>query len=75
MLNGYSHTLDEELAAERVRIPAAVRGGGFAAPPAIGAVVDCSRSDLIRISCPARASGMIAYDRKIPRWRKVTLNP
>ena len=43
---------------------------------AVGAVVDCSRSDLIRISpAPARASGMIAYDRKFQDGSKVTLNP
>lgn len=43
---------------------------------AIGAVVDCSRGELIRIApAPSKASGMITYDRKLQDGSKVTLNP
>lgn len=42
----------------------------------IGAVVDCSRGELIRIApAPSKASGMITYDRKLQDGSKVTLNP
>lgn len=79
ILDGYSYTLDEELAAERVQgyLAAGTRREALQQLAfAIGAVVDCSRSDLIRISpAPARASGMIAYDRKFQDGSKVTLNP
>lgn len=79
ILNGYSYTLDAELAAERVQgyLAAGTRREALQQLAfAIGAVVDCSRSDLIRISpAPARASGMIAYDRKFQNGSKVTLNP
>lgn len=79
ILDGYSYTLDEELAAERVQgyLAAGTRWEALQQLAfAIGAVVDCSRSDLIRISpAPARASGMIAYDRKFQDGSKVTLNP
>ena len=63
ILDGYSYTLDEELAAERVQgyLAAGTRREALQQLAfAVGAVVDCSRSDLIRISpVPARASGMI----------------
>lgn len=79
ILDGYSYTLDEELAAERVQgyLAAGTRREALQQLAfAVGAVVDCSRSDLIRISpAPARASGMIAYDRKFQDGSKVTLNP
>lgn len=79
ILDGYSYTLDAELAAERVQgyLAAGTRREALQQLAfAIGAVVDCSRSDLIRISpAPARASGMIAYDRKFQDGSKVTLNP
>ena len=79
ILDGYSYTLDAELAAERVQgyLAAGTRREALQQLAfAVGAVVDCSRSDLIRISpAPARASGMIAYDRKFQNGSKVTLNP
>lgn len=79
ILDGYSYTLDAELAAERVQgyLAAGTRREALQQLAfAVGAVVDCSRSDLIRISpAPARASGMIAYDRKFQDGSKVTLNP
>lgn len=79
ILDGYSYTLDEELAAERVQgyLAAGTRREALQQLAfAVGAVVDCSRSDMIRISpAPARASGMIAYDRKFQDGSKVTLNP
>lgn len=79
ILDGYSYTLDAELAAERVQGYLATGTRREALQQlafAVGAVVDCSRSDLIRISpAPARASGMIAYDRKFQDGSKVTLNP
>ena len=79
ILDGYSYTLDTELAAERVQgyLAAGTRREALQQLAfAVGAVVDCSRSDLIRISpAPARASGMIAYDRKFQDGSKVTLNP
>lgn len=79
ILDGYSYTLDEELAAARVQgyLAAGTRREALQQLAfAVGAVVDCSRSDLIRISpAPARASGMIAYDRKFQNGSKVTLNP
>lgn len=79
ILDGYSYTLDAELAAERVQgyLAAGTRREALQQLAfAVGAVVDCSRSDLIRISpVPARASGMIAYDRKFQDGSKVTLNP
>lgn len=74
-----SYRPDAELAAERVQgyLAAGTRREALQQLAfAIGAVVDCSRSDLIRISpAPARASGMIAYDRKFQDGSKVTLNP
>lgn len=79
ILTGYSYTLDESLAAERVQgyIAAGTRREAlqqFAF--AIGAVVDCSRGELIRIApAPSKASGMITYDRKLQDGSKVTLNP
>ena len=79
ILEGYSYTLDAELASERVQgyLAAGTRREALQQLAfAVGAVVDCSRSDLIRISpAPARASGMIAYDRKFQNGSKVTLNP
>lgn len=79
ILDGYSYTLDAELAAGRVQgyLAAGTRREALQQLAfAIGAVVDCSRSDLIRISpAPARASGMIAYDRKFQDGSKVTLTP
>lgn len=79
ILDGYSYTLDEELAAERVQgyLAAGTRREALQQLAfTIGAVVDCSRSDLIRIApAPVRASGMIAYDRKFQDGSKVTLTP
>ena len=79
ILTGYSYTLDESLAAERVQgyiaagtLREALQQLAFA----IGAVVDCSRGELIRIApAPSKASGMITYDRKLQDGSKVTLNP
>lgn len=79
ILAGYSYTLDESLAAERVQgyIAAGTRREALQQLAfAIGAVVDCSRGELIRIApAPSRASGMITYDRKLQDGSKVTLNP
>lgn len=79
ILTGYSYTLDGSLAAERVQgyIAAGTRRGALQQLAfAIGAVVDCSRGELIRIaSAPSKASGMITYDRKLQDGSKVTLNP
>lgn len=79
ILTGYSYTLDESLAAERVQgyIAAGTRREALQQLAfAIGAVVDCSRGELIRIApAPSKASGMITYDRKLQDGSKVTLNP
>lgn len=79
ILTGYSYTLDESLAAERVQgyIAAGTRREALQQLAfAIGAVVDCSRGELIRIApAPSKASGMINYDRKLQDGSKVTLNP
>ena len=79
ILTGYSYTLDESLAAERVQgyITAGTRREALQQLAfAIGAVVDCSRGELIRIApAPSKASGMITYDRKLQDGSKVTLNP
>lgn len=79
ILTGYSYTLDGSLAAERVQgyIAAGTRRGALQQLAfAIGAVVDCSRGELIRIApAPSKASGMITYDRKLQDGSKVTLNP
>lgn len=79
ILAGYSYTLDESLAAERVQgyIAAGTRREALQQLAfAIGAVVDCSRGELIRIApAPSKASGMITYDRKLQDGSKVTLNP
>lgn len=79
ILTGYSYTLDESLAAERVQgyIAAGTRREALQQLAfAIGAVVDCSRCELIRIApAPSKASGMITYDRKLQDGSKVTLNP
>lgn len=79
ILTGYSYTLDGSLAAERVQgyIAAGTRRGALQQLAfAIGAVVDCSRGELIRIApAPSKASGMINYDRKLQDGSKVTLNP
>ena len=79
ILTGYSYTLDESLAAERVLgyIAAGTRREALQQLAfAIGAVVDCSRGELIRIApAPSKASGMITYDRKLQDGSKVTLNP
>ena len=79
ILTGYSYTLDESLAAERVQgyIAAGTRREALQQLAfAIGAVVDCSRGELIRIApAPFKASGMITYDRKLQDDSKVTLNP
>lgn len=79
ILTGYSYTLDENLAAERVQgyIAAGTRREALQQLAfAIGAVVDCSRGELIRIApAPSKASGMITYDRKLQDGSKVTLNP
>lgn len=79
ILTGYSYTLDGSLAAERVQgyIAAGTRREALQQLAfAIGAVVDCSRGELIRIApAPSKASGMITYDRKLQDGSKVTLNP
>lgn len=79
ILTGYSYTLDENLAAERVQgyIAAGTRREALQQLAfAIGAVVDCSRGELIRIApAPSKASGMITYNRKLQDGSKVTLNP
>lgn len=79
ILTGYSYTLDENLAAERVQgyIAAGTRREALQQLAfAIGAVVDCSRGELIRIApAPSKASGMITYDRKLQDGSKVKLNP
>lgn len=79
ILTGYSYTLDESLATERVQgyIAAGTRREALQQLAfAIGAVVDCSRGELIRIApAPSKASGMITYDRKLQDGSKVTLNP
>lgn len=79
ILTGYSYTLDESLAAERVQgyIAAGTHREALQQLAfAIGAVVDCSRGELIRIApAPSKASGMITYDRKLQDGSKVTLNP
>lgn len=79
ILTGYSYTLDGSLAAERVQgyIAAGTRRGALQQLAfAIGAMVDCSRGELIRIApAPSKASGMITYDRKLQDGSKVTLNP
>lgn len=79
ILTGYSYTLDESLAAERVQgyIAAGTRREALQQLAfAIGSVVDCSRGELIRIApAPSKASGMITYDRKLQDGSKVTLNP
>ena len=79
ILTGYSYTLDESLAAERVQgyIAAGTRRDALQQLAfAIGSVVDCSRGELIRIApAPSKASGMITYDRKLQDGSKVTLNP
>lgn len=79
ILTGYSYTLDESLAAERVQgyVAAGTRREALQQLAfAIGAVVDCSRGELIRIApAPSKASGMITYDRKLQDGSKVTLNP
>lgn len=79
ILTGYSYTLDGSLAAERVHgyIAAGTRREALQQLAfAIGAVVDCSRGELIRIApAPSKASGMITYDRKLQDGSKVTLNP
>lgn len=79
ILTGYSYTLDGSLAAERVQgyIAAGTRRGALQQLAfTIGAVVDCSRGELIRIApAPSKASGMITYDRKLQDGSKVTLNP
>lgn len=79
ILTGYSYTLDGSLAAERVQgyIAAGTRRGALQQLAfAIGAVVDCSRGELIRIApAPSKVSGMITYDRKLQDGSKVTLNP
>lgn len=79
ILTGYSYTLDKGLAAERVQgyIAAGTRREALQQLAfAIGAVVDCSRGELIRIApAPSKASGMITYNRKLQDGSKVTLNP
>lgn len=79
ILTGYSYTLDGSLAAERVQgyIAAGTRREALQQLAfAIGAVVDCSRGELIRIApAPSKASGMITYDRKLQDGSKVALNP
>lgn len=79
ILDGYKYLLEDALADERVcgYLAAGTRREALQQLAfAIGAVVDCSRSDVIRISqAPVRPSGMIAYDRKLQNGSKVTLNP
>lgn len=79
ILTGYDYTLDTSLEVEPVRgyIAAGTRREALQQVAfAIGAVVDCSRGALIRISpAPIRASGLISYDRKLLDDSKVTLNP
>lgn len=79
ILDGYGYTLDADLAAERVQgyIAAGTRREALRQLAfAIGAVVDCSRGELIRIQpAPTKASGMITYDRKLQDNSKVVLNP
>lgn len=79
ILTGYSYTMDGSLAAERVQgyIAAGTRREALQQLAfAIGAVVDCSRGELIRIApAPSKVSGMITYDRKLQDGSKVTLNP
>ena len=79
ILNGYPYTLDSTLAEEHVQgyIASGTRREALQQLAfAIGAVVDCSRGELIRIvPAPTKASSMITYDRKLQDNSKVTLNP
>lgn len=77
ILNGYPYTLDSVLAEERIQgyIPAGTRREALQQLAfAIGAVVDCSRGEIIRIvPAPQRASGLIGTDRRLQDGSKVTL--
>lgn len=78
ILAGYAYDLDPALSAERVRgyLPMGTRREALQQLAfALGAVVDCSRSDKIKIyPPPARPSSQITYRRK---WQgsKVALRP
>ncbi len=68
ILNGYAYELAPELAAESVKgyLPAGSRRGALQQLAfALGAVVDCSRSDKIKIyPPPERPSSLIPHSRK-----------
>lgn len=77
ILSGYPYTLDSVLGEERIQgyIPAGTRREALQQLAfAIGAVVDCSRGEIIRIvPAPQRASGLIGTDRRLQDGSKVTL--
>lgn len=77
ILSGYPYTLDTVLGEERIQgyIPAGTRREALQQLAfAIGAVVDCSRGEIIRIvPAPQRASGLIGTDRRLQDGSKVTL--
>lgn len=77
ILSGYPYTLDSVLGEERIQgyIPAGTRREALQQLAfAIGAVVDCSRGEIIRIvPTPQRASGLIGTDRRLQDGGKVTL--
>mgnify|MGYP004456163241 FL=1 len=79
VLDGYEYELDAALAAESISgyLPMDTRRTALQQIAfAVGAVVDCSRSDKIKIfPAPERSSGLITYQRKFSDGNKVTLKP
>ena len=79
ILAGFAYTLDASLADAPVQgwLPAGTRRTALQQLAfAIGAVVDCSRSDKIKLyPAPDRPSGLITYRRKFSDGNKVTLKP
>ena len=79
VLDGYEYELDAALATESISgyLPIDTRRTALQQIAfAVGAVVDCSRSDKIKIfPAPERSSGLITYQRKFSDGNKVTLKP